>query len=167
MKNQEIQAPLKRTRVRKPSKAHALRVVKTLKKHNLNRSAAARELGVSPQTICEQVKENPIIKTAIEKYVEKMEAEGLDDDKSIRVISEAMEAKKTTALGEDYATEPDHAIRLKANEQYIKIKKLVAPDKPGTQENHLHLHLGDRKTNEILTELGHQIEALKPKNADN
>lgn len=189
MKKQEIQPPLKRTRIRKPSKLKALKLVKTLKKNALNASATARELGITPQAVHHQLKENPIVKTAIEKYEEALERAGANDDKSARVISEAMDAEKTVSVedftgGEDDAaeaeeqfkkngktyrsiTEPDHTARLKANDQYIKVKKLIAPEKPGSQENHLHLHMGDKKTHEILTELGTQIAALKPKNASN
>lgn len=158
--------------------AKAAKVVKSLISNDLNKSAAARELGVSPQAIQKQVNENPLVRTALEDYLQVLQEAGVDDKKSARVISEAMDAERTVSVEDNTEdsvgpkgqqhytniTEPDHMARLKANDQYLKIKRLLSDKSNGSETpvggQHLHFHLGDAQTNEIVTEIRNQLTTL-------
>ena len=157
---------------KKANPYRAKKLVKSLLANNLNEAATGRDLGITRQAVHEQVNENPLVKAELKIYLDKMDAAEVNDDLSVQVLKDALKAEfVVTAQHEGEITDEkhyvDHAIRLKANEQYLKIKKLVTQDSPKNPEQHLHLHLGDKKTQEILTELGSQIAALIPKNADN
>jgi predicted DNA-binding protein YlxM (UPF0122 family) len=156
----EGQNKMKRPR----NKAKASRVVKSLLANDLNKAAAAEELGVTRQAVQKQVAENPLVRSALQKYQEKMEAAGLNDEKSIKVISDAMEAEREVVSeeGEIVATRPDHGVRLKANEQFLKVKKLLSDSSPtiaGGQ--HIHFHIGEKSDEELCKELGEQLAFMR------
>lgn len=129
------------------NRAKAKRLVKTLIKNNLSQADTAREIGVTQQAVYDQIKNNPLVRSALENYLTVLEKAGATDKKSARVISEAMDAERTVSVMDETedakpgsranVTEPDHAIRLKANEQYLKIKKLIgqSDDAAGTKDN--------------------------------
>lgn len=102
-----------------------------------------------------------------------LEKAGFDEKLSARILRDAADAEKTVSVedhGEAAApgsrvpvTEPDHNIRLKANEQFLKIKKYIGnghDNGNGKQEQHLHFHFGDTNTNELLGEIKNQLTTL-------
>lgn len=90
---------------------------------------AAKLAGYSspPQSANENLKK-PNVRNALKLYLRALEAVGVDDDKSARVISEAMDAKKIHGTDEYFIEIDDHPTRLKANEQYLKLKRLIGYD---------------------------------------
>lgn len=148
------------------NKAKAAKVVKSLISNDLNQAAAARELGVTQQAVANHVKDNPLVRSALQKYHDALEKAGATDEKSARVISEAMDAMRKVGLGhgEDFTVEQeeDHHARLKANDQYLKVKKLLADSAPPAPSGgqHLHFHYEDKKTNELLGEIAAQLTTL-------
>lgn len=116
-------------------KADAKKVVKSLKKNGFNLSGAARDLGMTPQAVTKRAKKDPLIKSALNSYLGELRKAGATDQKSARVISEAMDAKAKRGVGhgEDFTIveEDDHYARLKANDQYLKIKRLLEPEEKG------------------------------------
>jgi len=82
------------------------------------------------QSANENLTKPPVI-NALKSYLRSLEIGGVNDKKSVRVISEAMDAKKVVYVesdsegGKDREEIEDHAIRLKANEQYLRLKKLI------------------------------------------
>jgi predicted DNA-binding protein YlxM (UPF0122 family) len=152
-------------------KVKAKKLVTALQKSDFNESAAAKKLGITRQAVRDRIKKNPLVRTALERYMQTLEKSGVTDEKSARVISEAMDATITkmvkVAGGDDgereIVTEDDHYARLKANEQYLKLKRLLSDNKtdPAKPEQHLHIHMGDKATNEILAEIRSQLTTLK------
>lgn len=153
---------------RKRNRAKATRVVKSLIKNDLNVKETAKELEVTEQAVYKQINTNPLVKTALQKYQERMEEMGLNDDLSIKVVKDAMTARRKVGLGhgEDFTIEEedDHYARLKANEQYIKLKKLVS-DAPQVIDNsqHVHFHSNDKATNDIFQEIESQLTTISPR----
>lgn len=109
------------------AQAKAARVVKSLKKNNISLTETAKDLGVSPQAIQNQLDRNPYVKNLLQKFYEKLDKAGATDEKSARVISEAMDAEKEVFNddGQIVGTSKDHATRLKANDQLLKLKRYI------------------------------------------
>lgn len=167
---------MKKGKQRNPAKAAKL--IKTLIAVDMNQSEAARQLGVSQPAVHDQIVNNPLVRSGLEDYLAELKAAGADDKKSARVISEAMDAEHTISVEDDREesntrkgpkpyvkiTEPDHMARLKANDQYLKVKRLLGDSKSGPEApvggQHLHFHMGDAQTNEIVTEIRNQLTTL-------
>lgn len=168
-------------KVRPRNKAKALKLVKSLISNDLSQAETARELGVTQQAIHNQIVNNPIVRTALQAYQEELEKAGATDIASAKVIADAMQAERTVAV-EDYTeeeesddqfnkkgkifrhiTEADHAIRLKANEQYLKVKKLLSDSTPAPAGgNHIHFHLGEKTDDELVKDIRSQMAAFGP-----
>lgn len=148
------------------NKIKAKKLVKTLIKHGASQSKTARELGMSQQAVYDQVKNNPLVKSGLEAYLEALEKAGANDAASATVIAEGMKAEKTVSVednrsdsegtrgGQAYTkiTEPDHNARLKANEQYLKVKKLLDNGKDVGDDNRTQLVIvmGERGKDALL-----------------
>ncbi len=162
------------------NKAKAKKLVKTLIKHDLNKSAAARDLGVSPQAVQDQVDKNPLVRTALEEYQKALEDAGATFSKSARVISEGMDAERTVSVedftadadeeerkGKSYrdVTEPDHHARLKANDQFLKVHAILSNKGKDVPEggNHLHLHLGAKADEQLCHDITDQVAFFRPR----
>jgi hypothetical protein len=99
--------------------------------------AAALAAGYSPNTDISKA-----VMSAQRAYLNALEKAGATDKKSARVIAEAMDAKITRMVavegkkGErEVVTEEDHYARLKANEQYLKVKRLLDPEETPSAPN--------------------------------
>lgn len=160
---------------RKANKAKANKIADTLIKNDFSQAQTARDLGVTQAAIGDHIKRNPVVKRRLESYLQVLEEAGVNDTVSAKVIADAMVAEKTISVEDDREgsqtkrgpkpyikiTEEDHAIRLKANEQYIKIKRLIGPTEDEKMpEQHLHIHLGDKKSNELIAEIRNQLTTL-------
>jgi len=143
-------------------KAESKDIALSLQKHKGNKNRVAEELGVSRMAIQQRVKNDPIVRSAMERYQKSLE-KVVPHRKSIRVIAEGMEAEREhrNMSGDIVDTSPDHKIRLAANEQYLKINGLLKDDSDKkAAEQHLHLHLGDKKTADLLSEIKSQLKFL-------
>ena len=149
-------------------KVESKAIVKALQKSKGNQAVAARACGITRQAIRTRIKKDPIVKNEWKKYVESLRRT-IPNKRSIKVISEAMEAETVKSVrveggefGErEEVTEPDHYARLKANEQFLKITRLLGDDSDKkAAEQHLHLHLGDKKTSDLLAEIKSQLKFL-------
>lgn len=143
-------------------KAESKDIAICLQKHKGNQSRVAKELGVTRKAIQQRIRTDPIVRSAWERYKAALE-KVVPHRKSIRLIAEAMEAEKEhrNMSGEVVDTSPDHKIRLAANEQYLKINRLISDDTDKkAAEQHLHLHLGDKKTSDLLAEIKSQLKFL-------
>lgn len=109
------------------AKAKAKRLVKRLHKNNLSIAETAREFGVTPQAIQNQIAKNPYVKNYITQFYDKLDKAGATDDKAARVISEGMDAKKEVydKDGNLVAEREDHSIRLKSVEMLARIKRYI------------------------------------------
>lgn len=155
---------------KKVNPVKAKKLVKALIKNNGVQADAARELGMTQQNIYDQIKNNPLVREGLDEYLKALEKAGATDKKSARVVSEAMDAEKTVSV-EDFTddeeadeqfkkkgrtfrevTEPDHPTRLKANEQYLKIKRLIGQtegEDPGAKQQ-LIIIIGEKGLGEII-----------------
>jgi hypothetical protein len=73
-----------------------------------------------------------------------------------------MEAEREVVSdeGEIVATRPDHGIRLKAADSFVKTVGLVAEDKSAEMNlggNHIHLHLGEKADNDLVEDIRSQL----------
>lgn len=142
-------------------KAKAKKVLKSLKDNDMNLAEAAKDLGVTTDAVQKQIDRNPFVRSGLQSMLDALEAAGVNDAKAARVVSEAMDAKKeqTNSLtGEVVSSAPDHTIRLKANEQYLKLKRLIGDDDgradPPSDKKEIHLHFHDmdkRQIQEFIT----------------
>lgn len=92
-------------------------------------SAAARDAGYSKNTPNKMLEQT--VRSVLGKYLQALEDAGATDELSAKVIVQGMKAERKIVLkggeGEpvELMAEPDHATRLKANEQFLKVKKLL------------------------------------------
>lgn len=93
-------------------------------KHKTARAAIAAATGKRPGQITNKQIERTI-KSVHGAYLKALAKAGVTDEKSARVISEAMDAQSYTMTGIPYS---NHKIRLDANEQYLKVKRLMEPE---------------------------------------
>lgn len=147
-------------------KVKAKKLIKTLQANEMDISETAKDLEITPQGVRDQIRNNPHVRSGLQSMLDALEKAGANDEKAARVINEAMDAEKATSVedftdddteedrqkeekkGRSFRTiyEPDHAIRLKANEQYAKIKRLIGEDDgrltppAGNIEAHFHFH---------------------------
>lgn len=127
--------------------------------------AAAIDAGYSPQATDSTIAR--AVESAHRTYLNALEEAGATDKKSARVISEAMDAERSVSVedftedaksprgGQAYTTvtEPDHPTRLKANEQFLKVKKIMGSDESeGGQKNQLIIVMGHDGKKAILGE---------------
>lgn len=118
-----------------PKQAKFVEAIKKNPTIPIQKAAAIAGYSKAPQSANENLKK-PNVRNALKQYLQALERAGVNDDKSARVISEAMDAKTTKLVkvvgGEDgereMITEEDHTARLKANDQYLKVKRLVGYD---------------------------------------
>lgn len=161
--------------MKKRNPAKAVKLVKTLLHTELNQAKAAELLHVTPQAISDQVHNNPLVREALEIYKKELFKVGGTFERSAKDLVEAMGATvvvTATHKGKikDERAYVDYPTRLKANELFLKIHRLLT-DAKGVSEDpansqHLHFHLGDVQTNEIVTEIRNQLTTLgeeKPK----
>ncbi len=120
---------------RKTAKAKAL--VKALKKHNLNLSETAKEFGVTPQAIRDQVVRNPIVRNSLAEFYKTLDNAGATDQKTARVIAEGMDAEKEVfdKQGKLVKKSEDHGVRLKSTELLLKLKKYIGDTEVGSTTN--------------------------------
>jgi len=136
-------------KVRKTAnKARAKKLTEAYIKNDLNGKKTAEELGVEPAAVYDHLAKNPIVRNYLREYQEKLEKSGVDDELSIKVIRDGMKAGREILVDGkplEGVEIPDHGIRLKANEQYLKIKKILSTDTPQVTPNdggqHIHIHL--------------------------
>ena len=96
-------------------------------KHKTARAAIAAATGRKPAKILNREIERTI-RSVHDSYLKALARAGATDRKSARVISEAMDAQAYTMTGMPYA---NHKVRLNANEQYLKVKRLMEPEGDG------------------------------------
>ena len=133
-------------------KVSSAELVMALQKNNGSQANAARGLGITRQAVRDRIKNDPIVRTAWERYVFSLE-KVVPDKKSIRVISEAMNATKEhrNMSGEVVDRSPDHLTRLKANEQYLKIKGLVKDENSVTKNTQVNTYnFKDARTEDLV-----------------
>ncbi len=155
---------------RSSPRVRAKMVVKSLLNNDMSPLAAAKELGISRQAIHKQMNKNPYVKKALEAYCESLEKAGVNDERSVRVILEAMKATKTVWIDGPSRTEvqvPDHAIRLKANDQYLRIKGFINGNSSKTSQfdSKPLLRLVDsssKTTDELMKEIASKLTTLSP-----
>jgi hypothetical protein len=154
---------------RKRSKTKALKLVKTLISTNGNKAEAARILKVTPQAIQDQVINNPLVKEGWAKYTDELD-KIIPQTDSIHTIARGLAAQKEhrDMSGTVVDRSPDHAIRLKANEQYLKIKGLIKDDR--TVENNTQVNVynfKDAKTEDLLRSIDAELRAIKDRELRN
>lgn len=148
-------------------KLRAKATVKSLLKHQGNQTAAANELGIRKQTLRNRLIRNPYCREELRKALKKAD---VTVHKYARVIAEAMDAERTIAVEDNTEeaekgdfikiTEPDHAIRLKAADSFVKAVGIATDDKsPETNlsGNHIHLHLGEKVDNDLAEDIRTQL----------
>ena len=140
-------------------KVESRALVIALQKNKGNQSATAKELGISRTAVQERVRTDPIVKSAWEKFVATLEKMGATDKRSAKVIVDGMLAKKehTNMSGKVTRRSPDHKIRLAANEQFLKIKRLIGEELPPPAQQHLHFHFEDQKSHDLYAEIMSQV----------
>lgn len=150
------------------NEALADKVAKSVIRNGMNQLRAAKELGITHSGVQKHIKTNPLVISKLKQYQAELEKAGATMKKSARVISEAMDANRKVGLGhgDDFTIEeePDHHARLKANEQFLKVHKIVGDAEKTAPEGHQHIHLhfsgGDEVTNELVTEIKNRLSAL-------
>jgi len=140
-------------------KLRAKATVKSLLKHQGNQTAAAKELGIKKQTLRNRLIHNPYCREELRKALKRND---VTVDKYSRVIADAMEAEREVVSeeGEIVATRPDHGIRLKAADSFLKAVGLAADDKTAEMNlggNHIHLHLGEKSDNDLVEDIRSQL----------
>lgn len=73
------------------------------------------------------------VRSVLGKYLKALERAGATDKKSARVIAEGMDAMRQVRnmAGHIVDETPDHKLRLSANEQYLKVKRLLDAEEKG------------------------------------
>jgi predicted transcriptional regulator len=125
-------------------------IVAALKKHKLSVTEAAKELGISKQAVSKHVNHNPEVIAGIKPMLDALFAAGATEEKYARVISEGMDAERTTGIKGKQITEPDHNARLKAGEQFAKLKKYISSDEDKVVNNKLIVIIGEKGLDEII-----------------
>lgn len=125
-------------------------IIKALIKHKLNKAAAAKEVGLSTAAIHVRVNHDPYVREGIKPMLDALYGAGATEEKYARVISEGMDAEKTSGVIGATTKEPDHAIRLKAGEHYAKLKRYVTGDDGGVVNNKLIVIIGEKGLDEII-----------------
>ena len=149
--------------VSRRSKAKADRLVKTLIKTDGNKSEAARILKVTPQAIQDQVVNNPLVKDGWAKYSAELD-KIIPQTDSIHTIARGLAAQKEhrDMSGVVVDRSPDHAIRLKANEQYLKIKGLIKDDRTVESNTQVNIYnFMDATTEDLLRCLQSVLQAIQ------
>ncbi len=67
--------------------------------------------------------QKPTVQTELRRFLDALEAAGISDNASAKVLADAMRAVTVIAGNEM----PDHRIRLQANETYLKLRRLISP----------------------------------------
>lgn len=95
-------------------------------------TAAAKDAGYSPSTPHSLIERS--IRGVLGKYLKALQKAGATDRKSARVISEGMDAVREhrSISGQLVDTSPDHQTRIKANDQYLKVKRLLESEEQGS-----------------------------------
>src|SRR4030067_234565 len=118
-----------------------------------------RVAGYYDATNAQRGLKSPKVQNAIELALERKK---VDEPRAARVLYEAQDAMYGMAVGGRLIKLPDHNVRGKADEDYLKIKKYIGNGpESAAAEQHLHLHLGDKNTQEILAEIKSQIESMR------
>lgn len=104
------------------------KLIKNIKaKKHKTLAEAAKDAGYAANTPHKSIERS--VRSVLGKYLRALEKAGATDAKSARVISEAMDAttQKGVGYGDDFTIveEVDHYARLKANDQYQKVKRLL------------------------------------------
>ena len=127
-------------------KAKAKKVLKSLKDNDMNLAEAAKDLGVTTDAVQKQIDRNPFVRSGLQSMLDALERVGVTDEKYASVIKDGMEAK--------IADEQDHAIRLKAGNDYAKLKRLIGDDDgradPPADKKEVHLHFHNMDKRQIL-----------------
>ena len=100
--------------------------------------------------------DNDSFKDTVQREIEKaLVKAGVTEEKRAKVYQEALNATRLrTWQGEVLAEEPDHFIRLKAEELIAKIRGDFAPDK-------LNVEVGRTQAEKIFQERAERLKALK------
>lgn len=136
-------------------KVDSKKLALALQKHKGNQSACAKELGIHRTAVQQRIKNDPIVRSAWQKFVKTLEKVGGTNIKIAKTIVAALDAETTKSVGfgedRELVKEPDHYARLKATDQCLKIKRLIGeePEK-NPEEKHLHLHLKDKTSDELF-----------------
>lgn len=141
---------------RRLTEKQAIFVEEIKKNPKIPLQTAARNAGYAiPRVSATNNMKKRAVIDALSAYLLSLKREGATDARSARVISEAMSAEKEIVSdeGEIVATRPDHVTRLKANDQYLRIKKLIGSNEEDQnigQKNQLIIVIGDKGLDEII-----------------
>src|SRR3989338_214479 len=84
---------------------------------------AGRLAGYCDRQQAHKALQSTTIQDQLRGFLNTLEAKGVSDTKSAKVLSEAMSAVKVVG-GKKL---PDHKVRLQANETYLKLRRLIIP----------------------------------------
>ncbi len=136
----------------RPQKVRSVELVEALQRHKGNQAKAARECGITRQAVKDRMKNDPIVRTEWQRYISVLE-KVVPHRKSVKVIAEGMEAVKEhrNMSGEVVDRSPDHLTRLKANEQYLKIKGLVKDENSVIKNTQVNTYnFNDERTEDLV-----------------
>lgn len=99
------------------------------------------------------------VRSVLGKYLQALEDAGATDEKSARVISQGMDAvrKIRNIAGVVVEEMPDHKMRLTANEQFMKAKRLLEPEDNGKEPTPFNLTIAITNENNITPQAGNRI----------
>lgn len=99
------------------AKERAVKLVKVLNKHKGNQSAAARELGVTPQAVHDKTKQ-PIVQQVMQEVINKaLKKANITTERVYNQLSKQLDAKKKSLVGE----EDDWTAQDKAREASLEL----------------------------------------------
>ncbi len=128
------------------------KLVMAIQKNNGSQAATARSLGITRQAVRDRIKNDPVVRTEWQRYISVLE-KVVPHRKSVKVIAEGMEAVKEhrNMSGEVVDRSPDHVTRLKANEQYLKIKGLVKDENSVIKNTQVNTYnFNDERTEDLV-----------------
>lgn len=162
-------------KIDKNAKGEAARIrakatVKALLKHQGNQTKAAKELGISKHTMRDRITKNPFCREELHKAYKRKD---VSLNRYAKAIREGLDAERTVSVEDNtegskpgdrtQITEPDHAIRLRSAEIFIKTVGLASPHADENSAainlggNHIHLHLGDKSDNDLVEDIRSQL----------
>ena len=128
---------------------------------------AGRIAGYSERQAAYEALQTTTVREYLSRFHSKMVAGGIDDEKLIKRLNEALDAEETRFfqyLGKviDSRDVVDHATRLKAVELVVKIQGLIGGDKSPIKNMQVNAYnFKDARTEDLLKSINDQLRGME------